>query len=155
MTWHASCKKPNGQYQKKEIYKAGEKMSLKQKSLISKKNDNQIPQFFLNRILQYMKDSELQSHKEKQPRKRDKKNALDSFIKYAFMNNGIDLKEFLEELERTLIIKTLAKFNGNQKDSARFLGIKYTTLHEKIRRYNIHFRKEPVINFYGTHLRES
>jgi DNA-binding NtrC family response regulator len=130
-------------------------MSVKQNNLITKKNDNQMQRLYLNRILQYMKDSELQFHQEKQPRKRNKKNALDSFIKYAFMNNGIDLKEFLEELERTLIIKTLSKFNGNQKDSARFLGIKYTTLHEKIRRYNIHFRKEPVINFYGKHLPES
>lgn len=130
-------------------------MSGKQNNLITKKNDIQMQRLYLNRILQHLKDSDLQSHQEKHPRKRVKKNALDSFIEHAFMKNGIDLKEFLEELERKLIIKTLAKFNGNQKDSARFLGIKYTTLNEKIRRYNIHFRKEPVIHFYGTHLPES
>ena len=140
---------------KKEIYKAGQKMSGKQNHLITKKNDIQMQRLYLNRILQYLKDTELQPSREKHPRKRDKKNVLDALIEYAFMKNGIGLKEFIEELERTLIVKTLAKFNGNQKDSARFLGIKYTTLNEKIRRYNIHFRKEAVISFYGTHLPES
>ncbi len=130
-------------------------MSGKQNHLITKKNDNQMQRLDLNRILQYLKDNDLQSHQEKHPSNRDKKNPLDSIIEYAFMKNGIDLKEFIEELERIIIIKTLSRFNGNQKDSARFLGIKYTTLNEKIRRYNIHFRKEPVIHFYGMHLRES
>jgi len=130
-------------------------MSVKQNNLITKKKDIQMQQLYLDRILRYLKGSELQSHQEKRPRRRYKKDALDFFVEYACMNNGIDLKEFIEELERTIIIKTLARFNGNQKDSARFLGIKYTTLHEKIRRYDIHFRKEPVMDFYGTPLLES
>jgi len=130
-------------------------MSEKKNNLLTKKNDIQMQQLYLNRILQYLKDSDLQSYQKKHPRKRDKKNALDSIIEFVFMKNGVDLKEFIDQLERTLIIKTLTKFNGNQKDSARFLGIKYTTLHEKIRRYNIHFRKEPVIHFYGTNIPES
>lgn len=130
-------------------------MSRKQNHLITKKNDIQMQRLYLARILQYLKDIDLQSHQEKHPRKRDKKSAFDSLFEYAFMNERMDLKEFLEELERTMIVKALAKFNGNRKDSARFLGIKYTTLHQKIRRYNIHFRKEPVINLFGTHLPES
>jgi DNA-binding NtrC family response regulator len=130
-------------------------MSGKQNNLLTKKDDIQMQQLYLSRILQYLKDSDLQSHREKHPRNRAKKNVLDSIIEYVFMKNGVDLKEFIDQLERTLIVKTLTRFNGNQKDSARFLGIKYTTLNEKIRRYNIHFRKEPVIHFYGMNLPES
>lgn len=130
-------------------------MSVKQNNLSTKKNDNQMQRLYLNRILPYLKGGELQSDQENHPRKRDKKDALDFFIEHARLNNGMDLKEFIEELERIIIIKTLAKFNGNQKDSAKFLGIKYTTLHEKIRRYNIHFRKEPVMNIHRTHIPES
>lgn len=130
-------------------------MSRKQNHPITKKDDIQMQRLYLTRILQYLKDIDLQSHQEKHPRKRDKKSAFDSLFEYVFTNEGMDLKEFLEELERTMIVKALAKFNGNLKDAARFLGTKYTTLHQKIRRYNIHFRKEPVINLYGTHLPES
>ncbi|NIM90713.1 MAG: hypothetical protein GTO17_07165 [Candidatus Aminicenantes bacterium] len=130
-------------------------MSDKHKRLISKENDIQMQRLYINRILQYLKDSDLQSHQERHPKKRDRKNARDSLIESVFMKDGIDLKEFIEEFERIIIVKTLARFNGNQKNSAKFLGIKYTTLNEKIRRYNIHFRKEPVIHFYGMNLPES
>lgn len=130
-------------------------MSEKQNSLLTKKNDLQIQRLNLKRILPYLKSSGLQPHQENNSRKRDKNDALDFFVEYICMNERIDLKEFLEELERTILIKILAKFNGNQKNAAKFLGIKYTTLNEKVRKYNIHFRKEPVVNFYGTSLPES
>ena len=29
-------------------------------------------------------------------------------------------------------------------EAAKFLGIKYTTLHEKVKKYNIKFSKNPV-----------
>ncbi len=50
------------------------------------------------------------------------------------------LKEFIEELERRLIIRTLFRANGNRKRAAILLGIKYTTLHEKLKKYNIRFK---------------
>lgn len=56
------------------------------------------------------------------------------------------LSELMKEIERTILIKSLAQFNGNQKDVARFLGIKYTTLHEKVKKYKIRFQKKPVLD---------
>jgi len=56
------------------------------------------------------------------------------------------LSEMMKEIERTILVKSLAQFNGNQKDVARFLGIKYTTLHEKVKKYNIRFQKKPVVD---------
>ena len=130
-------------------------MAQKQNSLLTKKNDLQTQRLNLNRILPYLKSNGLQSHRANHPRKRNKNDALDFFVEYVCTNGTIDLKELLEELERTIIIKILSKLNGNQKDAAKFLGIKYTTLNEKVKKYNIHFRKEPVVNFYGTSIPES
>ena len=50
------------------------------------------------------------------------------------------LKEFIEELERRLIIRTLFRANGNRKQAAKLLGIKYTTLHEKLKKHKIRFK---------------
>ena len=51
------------------------------------------------------------------------------------------LKEFLANIERSLILATLDKTNGDQRKAAEILGLKYTTLHEKIKRYHIYLRK--------------
>lgn len=56
------------------------------------------------------------------------------------------LSEVMKEIERTILVKALAHFNGNQKNVARFLGIKYTTLHEKVKKHNIRFQKKPVVD---------
>ena len=54
---------------------------------------------------------------------------------------SMSLKEFLEDFEKRLIIRILSRANGNRKKTARLLGIKYTTLHQKLRKYNINFKK--------------
>lgn len=54
-----------------------------------------------------------------------------------------DLRDFLDKLERAILVKALSIFNGNQKDAAAFLDMKYTTLHEKVKRHKIAFRKSP------------
>jgi len=64
-------------------------------------------------------------------------------LTYYCMETELNFKEYLDKLERTMIVKTLSIFNGNIKDSARFLGIKYTTLYEKVKRHHISFRKSP------------
>lgn len=122
-------------------------MPEKQKGLVTEKNDMLMQGLNINRILQYMGDSELEFHQESLPRKSEKKDLLDFFIEYVCLNDRINLKEFLEQLERTILLKILAKFNGNQKATAKFLGIKYTTLNEKVKKYRIHFRKQPVEKF--------
>jgi DNA-binding NtrC family response regulator len=54
--------------------------------------------------------------------------------------DSLSLKEFMDDLERKLIIRMLFIANGNRRDAAKLLGIKYTTLHEKLKKHNIHFR---------------
>lgn len=131
-------------------------MQERQKRLETEKNDTQVEGVNLNRVLQYLNGIELQPPQESHPRKKyKKKDLLDFFIEYVFMNDNMQFKEFIEEVERAIIIKTLAKFNGNQRETAKFLGIKYTTLNEKVKRYNIYFRKEPFTNFIRTNIHES
>jgi len=55
-------------------------------------------------------------------------------------DESVFLKEFIDELEKKLIFRTLFRANGNRKQAAEFLGIKYTTLHEKLKKHNIRFK---------------
>jgi DNA-binding NtrC family response regulator len=66
------------------------------------------------------------------------------FIKYYSSTQKVPLKELMNMLERAILIRTLSQLNGNLKNAAKFLGLKYTTLHEKIKKYKIRFRKEPL-----------
>jgi len=65
---------------------------------------------------------------------------LDAVLDRLCAIEKMPLKEITEELERRLIIRTLFRANGNRKQAAKLLGIKYTTLHEKLKKYNIRFR---------------
>ena len=66
------------------------------------------------------------------------------FIKYFSSTRRVPLKELMNMVERAILIRTLSQLNGNLKNAAKILGLKYTTLHEKIKKYNIRFRKEPI-----------
>ncbi|MGB3862790.1 MAG: helix-turn-helix domain-containing protein [Candidatus Aminicenantaceae bacterium] len=46
-------------------------------------------------------------------------------------------------MEKTVLLRALSQCNGNQKSAAKFLGMKCTTLNEKLKRYNIQFDKKP------------
>ncbi len=70
--------------------------------------------------------------------------ALNVFIEQFCMKQRIPLPELMNILEKTILIKVLSSFNGNQKEAAKFLGIKYTTLNEKVKKYNIKFLKNAV-----------
>jgi len=70
--------------------------------------------------------------------------ALNVFIEQFCMKQRIRLPELMNILEKTILIKVLSSFNGNQRDAAKFLGIKYTTLNEKVKKYNIKFFKNPI-----------
>ncbi len=73
-------------------------------------------------------------------------NSFNLFIKYFSSTRRVPLKELMNMMERAILIRTLSQLNGNLKKAAKFLGLKYTTLHEKIKKYNILFRKEPIKN---------
>jgi len=64
-------------------------------------------------------------------------------VEFFCKKETLPLKEFIMTLEKCIILRALSKFNGNQKEAAKFLGIKYTTLNEKIKKYRIDFRKNP------------
>jgi len=83
-----------------------------------------------------------------------KKELFSLFIEF-FCQQPLCLRELIEDLEKGLILNTLSKVGGNQKEAARALGIKYTTLNEKIKRYNIQFQKSPVYSpWYLERLKE-
>jgi len=71
---------------------------------------------------------------------------LDVFIEYFFMSQRRPLREILNILEEAILIKVLSHVRGNQMDAAKFLGIKYTTMNEKVKKYNIKFFKDPIEN---------
>lgn len=69
---------------------------------------------------------------------------LDVFIEYFFIRERKPLQEFLNILEKAILIKILSRVNGSQTDAAKLLNLKYTTLHEKIKKHNIKFFKSPI-----------
>lgn|GEM_PF-4816447 len=55
------------------------------------------------------------------------------------------LSDFLVRFERAIIFETLTNMNGCQRKAARFLGLKNTTLNQKIKALNIQVAKIPVL----------
>jgi DNA-binding NtrC family response regulator len=72
------------------------------------------------------------------------RDVLHIFIEHARWNNGPQLRQFLENMEKTILCWLLERFKGSQKTTAEYLGIKYTTLHEKVKKHHICFFKQPV-----------
>jgi len=54
------------------------------------------------------------------------------------------LKELMTRMERHIIVRTLNKVDGNRRMAAEILGIKNTTLHEKIKKYDIRLKREYI-----------
>jgi DNA-binding NtrC family response regulator len=53
------------------------------------------------------------------------------------VENGIDFNDEVKRFEINLIRRALKESGGNQKKAARLLNLKHTTLHTKIKRYNV------------------
>ena len=53
------------------------------------------------------------------------------------------LKELMDKVEQSIIISALNKYNGNQKNTAKFLNVKPSTLCEKLKKHNISIKKIP------------
>lgn len=58
--------------------------------------------------------------------------------------NQMKLKKLMQEVEKGIIIRFLERTGGNQRNAAKLLGLKYTTLNEKVKRYQIRFEKKPI-----------
>ncbi len=66
---------------------------------------------------------------------------MELFIDCFCRENPIYLKKLMDSFERRIIVKVLEKTRGNQKEAAQILGIKYTTLNQKVKKYGIRFQK--------------
>lgn len=71
-------------------------------------------------------------------------NTIYLFINQLISGNNFSFKEFMNNLEREILVKTLSRFNGNQRRTSKYLGMKYTTLNQKVKKHNIHFSKKIV-----------
>jgi len=69
---------------------------------------------------------------------------LTAFMQYFFVRKRKPFRESLNILEKAILIRVLFSVNGKQKDAAKFLGLKCTTMSEKIKKYNIEFFKSPI-----------
>lgn len=59
------------------------------------------------------------------------------------IRDGIDLYQEVRRFETYLINRALREAGGSQTKAARLLGLNKTTLHEKIKRYQIDYRPTP------------
>jgi len=69
---------------------------------------------------------------------------FDLFVEFFSKKQPLGLKGLIDELEKRIIVTVLVRVHGNQKEAARALGLKYTTLNEKVKKYGIHFRRKAV-----------
>ena len=54
------------------------------------------------------------------------------------VSDGVDFYSEVQSFEVALIQRALRETNGNQAQAARLLGLKQTTLHGKIKQYDIY-----------------
>ena len=72
-----------------------------------------------------------------------RKEVFELFIEYFCVRQKVPFKELIGSVEKTILLRALAQCNGHQRSAAKFLGMNYTTLNEKLKRYNIQFDKKP------------
>lgn len=73
-------------------------------------------------------------------------NEIDRMEESANGKPALNFYEEVENFERSLIEQALSTARGNQTQAARMLGMKKSTLNDKIRVYNISMKQ-----FVGTH----
>jgi DNA-binding NtrC family response regulator len=67
----------------------------------------------------------------------EKKSLIKNYIFGNLLEVNIPLKEFVNDFEKQIIEYGLLITHGNQKRAAVLLGIKPTTINEKIKKYKI------------------
>lgn len=101
---------------------------------------------FINEIKARIPDANPQEAKESEKESKVNFDLVKNIEAHLSTRDHLSLNELMRKVERTILVRALSQFNGNQKNVARFLGIKYTTLHEKVKKYNIRFQKTPIID---------
>jgi len=106
-------------------------------SILSHKQKERKSIIITNSLFDFFKKGKKLSSEEE----RLMENIFNLFIEHFFLRENIPLKVVMSNIERVFIIKALSNLGGNQKNAAKFLKINYTTLNEKIKRYNIRIKK--------------
>ena len=71
---------------------------------------------------------------------------LDQFLEIFSNGRDVSLANIMINFEKAILMRALSQFHGNLKKTSIFLGIKYTTLHQKMKKHNIYIRKSPFLN---------
>jgi transcriptional regulator with GAF, ATPase, and Fis domain len=66
---------------------------------------------------------------------------IDLLTDYLCSNVTESLMTIQKTMEKKIILRALQQTRGNQKEAAKILGLKHTTLNTKVRRYEIQVRK--------------
>lgn len=66
------------------------------------------------------------------------------YLQKNITQKNIALKHFISDLEKRIILFTLGLTNGNQKNASRILGIKETSLCEKIKKYDLRKTRKKI-----------
>lgn len=82
--------------------------------------------------------------KEKKPLSSIHEDLGEHFLWNIYRDQPVALKPFIDGIEKTLIIRVLNETNGCQKSAAKILGVKPTTLHQKIKKHRIRIVKKMI-----------
>ena len=67
------------------------------------------------------------------------------FMEYCALKGDVRLKEFFDKIELSILKASLSMFWGNQRNTAKFLGLKYSTLNEKIKKHRFSLRPKAFV----------
>jgi DNA-binding NtrC family response regulator len=70
---------------------------------------------------------------------------LSAYMASLLNSPGIPLKDFLWDLERQIILDSLKMTRGHQRNSAALLGIKPTTLFQKMLKFSLNPRRMKLL----------
>ena len=120
-----------------DIYDDYGEAMMKSENLIIEKNVDSLPHLDAGRSI---KDYRAENHKPLEGAGFIE-NLFSLFLERVCIDESVPLGELLKYVERSIIIRILSIVEGNQKEAAKMLGIKYTTLNEKVKKYKIQLRK--------------
>jgi DNA-binding NtrC family response regulator len=70
-------------------------------------------------------------------KKKFRSDMIQLFVDFFCQERTTDLKALVEELEIGIILKTLLKMNGDQRETAKALGLDRTDFSSKLNQYGI------------------
>jgi transcriptional regulator with GAF, ATPase, and Fis domain len=110
---------------------------MKSESLVIEKNGSLLNPFDVERSPEDYSTNQIQLIEEEDYIK----NLFSLFLERVCINKSVPLGVLMNTVERSILIRTLAMVDGCQKEAAKLLGLKYTTLNEKVKKYKIRIKK--------------